>query len=138
MTIPLFGVAWKLSSETDLTNLPVKADGYFPYQFEIMVWRGWVPYHEICNPKNFWTVLKEADQTMGPYVMRETNSRIWVGYDDPASASTMAVIKSNYILSEGLGGAAIYDLVMEDTDGVCGGGTNPIVTAISKTLNSLK
>ena len=136
LTIPLFGVAWKLPSETDLTNLPVKADGYFPYQFkdEKKVWPGWVPYHEICNPKNSWKVLKEADQTMGPYALRETNPRIWVGYDDPA----MAVIKSNYILSEGLGGAAVYDLVMEDTDGVCGGGTNPIVTAISQTLNSLK
>ena len=55
----------------------------------------------------------------------------WVGYDDPA----MAVVKSKYVLSKGLGGVSVWSIDIDDSRNIFGKGVNPMLTAISETLN---
>lgn len=50
----------------------------------------------------------------------------------------MAIVKTNYIISKGLGGAYVFDLTFDDFRNKCGHGFNPMLTAISSsTLNNV-
>lgn len=49
-------------------------------------------------------------------------------YDD----SAMIILKANYILSQGLGGAYVTDVSQDDFRNACGGGVNRLLTAIAK------
>jgi chitinase len=56
---------------------------------------------------------------------------MWVGYDDP----DMAIAKTNYILGKGLGGVMLWDISMDDFQGISGEGPNPITNAIIQTIS---
>ena len=94
-------------------------------------------YNEICSAirDRMWEVKNGTRKEMGSYavapIRQKKNSRTWVGYDGPV----MAVVKSKYILSKGLGGAFVWEISMDDHKDNCEDGKNPIMTSISKTLN---
>ena len=92
---------------------------------------GVLGYQEIClNVKNNgWKVVQDPLGKMGPYAYSNANLN-WVGYDDPA----FAIVKSKYLVSMGLGGAMVWDISTDDFGNLCGGGANPIITAISQAI----
>lgn len=130
--IPLFGVGWTLSSNETKPPAPAQGAGG-----PGTLMNGYMAYYEICLAikKENWQVFQDSDHRMGPYVVSPigTNSnRTWIGYDDPE----MVIVKSNYIISKGLGGAMVRDISVDDFRNNCGEGPNPMLTAISKTLST--
>ena len=92
-------------------------------------------YYEICDAihNKGWTVYKTS-QAMGPYAVSPATrpGRMWVGYDDP----DMAIAKTNYVLVKGLGGVMLWDISMDDFQGISAGeGPNPITNAIIQTIS---
>ncbi|KAI9552833.1 hypothetical protein GHT06_020715 [Daphnia sinensis] len=131
MGIPLYGMNWQLTSATTTPPAPASGAGVAgPYTGT----PGSMAYYEICSAvrSNGWQVFQDPTQAIGPYAVSPTSPKTWVGYDDPA----MAIVKSNYILSKGLGGAMVWDISMDDFKNTCLAGANPILTAISNTLNT--
>jgi len=68
---------------------------------------------QICDriENHNWNVVRDPQGRMGPYAY---NGNQWVGFDD----SAMIERKSNYIGSEGLGGAMIWALDLDDFNNV--------------------
>ncbi|KAI9552834.1 hypothetical protein GHT06_020716 [Daphnia sinensis] len=131
MGMPLYGMSWQLSSTTITPPAPASGAGAAsPYTGT----PGFMAYYEICSAvrSNGWQVVQDPTQAIGPYAVSPTSPKTWVGYDDPA----MAIVKSKYILSKGLGGGMVWDISMDDFQNTCLGGVNPIMTAISNTLNA--
>lgn len=131
MGIPLYGQSWKLTSNSVVPPAPANGPGPAgTYTGQA----GFMAYYEICTAvlKNSWTVTRDPNNALGPIAVSPTSPKTWVGYDDPA----MANVKSNYILSKGLGGAIVWDISMDDFRNTCGGGANPVMTAISNTLKN--
>ena len=124
--IPLFGKSWKLTSDKIAPPAPAAVAGE-PGKFTNDA--GTMAYYEICDAVHFegWTEVKDTDRWMGPYALSPNNPKNWVGYDDPA----MAVVKSKYVLSNGLGGVFVWSIDFDDFGNICGGGINPMLTAIS-------
>jgi chitinase len=130
MGIPLYGRSWILSS--NVTTPPAPAHGPLP-KGKVAHEDGTMAYYEICDAihNKGWTVYKTS-QAMGPYaVSPAANGRMWVGYDDPA----MAIAKTNYVLSKGLGGVMLWDISMDDFQGISGAGPNPVTNAIVQTIS---
>lgn len=138
--IPLYGSSWTIpASSSSKTEPPVSASwGPFNKHTGRI---GQIPYFEICsNVKlNGWKVFGEDNNSTGPYAIsahnagpdQDTNSLIWVGYDDVDTVT----IKSEYIRKiRGLGGATVWDLSQDDFRNDCGKGTYQLTTAISRTL----
>lgn len=67
----------------------------------------------------------------GPYAFNLT-TKMWVSHDDV----NMAVVKSKYALSMGLGGAIIFNIHMDDFNNTCGAGSNPMMKAVYQTMTS--
>ncbi len=128
--IPVYGTGWTLASN-DIVP-PALAKGSSP-PGNITKKSGMMNYYEICHVIRTagWKSFPDPSGAMGPYAVSPTSPKIWVGYDDPA----MAIVKSQYILSKGLGGAFVWTVDMDDFRNICHGGVNPILTAISKSLN---
>lgn len=130
LTIPLSGHSWTLSSNDSTPPAPARGRGP-PQKYTKR--SGLMSYLEICHALKTenWQVFQDPGKRMGPYaVSPERENKTWVSYDDP----TMATIKSEYILAKELGGAAVVDISYEDFRNRCGGGNNPMLTAIQKTL----
>ena len=129
--IPLYGHSWTLSSS--VKTPPAPASGPAPAG-PITAEAGTLAYSEICSNVRFsgWTVVQDPLKQTGPYAYSPSSPTLWVGYDDPA----FATIKSNYALSKGLGGAMVWDISEDDFHNTCGGGTNPVMTAISQVMLS--
>ena len=121
MGISLYGRGWILSSNVITPPAPTQG----PYG------EGTMAYYEICEAihNKGWTVYKTS-QAIGPYAVSPTIPRMWVGYDDPA----MAIAKTYYILSKGLGGVMLWDISMDDFQGISGEGPNPLTNAIIQTV----
>ena len=129
MGVPLYGQSWTLTSNTIVP--PAHASGGAPagpFTGEA----GTLAYYEICNSVHTagWQVVQDPTQAIGPYAVSPTSPKYWVGYDDPAMATT----KSNYALSKGLGGIMVWDISMDDFHNSCAAGTNPVSTAIYNAL----
>ncbi|XP_046454736.1 probable chitinase 10 [Daphnia pulex] len=128
--IPLFGLSWTLprSLSSDSFIPPATAEKAGPSEAKMA-------FFEICSSvrKKGWEVFPDPFQRIGPYAVSPTDPKTWVGYDDPA----MAIVKSQFILSKGLGGAFLWDISNDDFKDICGLGVNPITTAIYHTLNGL-
>ena len=122
---PLYGHSWMLSSS--VTTPPAPAWGPAPDEEGALVY--WQICELILNAN--WQVVQDPTYAMGPYAFSpDAVNKTWVGYDDPS----MATIKSNYILSRGLGGAMVWELTQDDYKNSCGQGPNPLMTAISKVI----
>jgi chitinase len=129
MGIPLYGRSWTLSSEITTPPAPAQGPGTAGHYTKEA---GNMAYYEICRAisKEGWSVVRDPNQKIGPYAVSPTVPKMWVGYDDP----DMAVIKTKYILSKGLGGAMLWDISMDDFRGTYGEGRNPVTSAIVRTL----
>lgn len=127
--IPVYGQAWTLSTSTKTPPAPASGPASAG---PITAQQGFLAYSEICLNvlTKSWTVVRDTNGKMGPYAYSPTSPVQWVGYDDPA----FAVVKSNYVLSIGLGGAMVWDISEDDFLNLCGGGANPLLTAISQVM----
>ncbi len=135
--IPLFGLSWTLARSQSSSNSfvpPISAVGVGPAG-DITGANNTMAFYEICSAirNNGWKVFSDPDKKIGPYAVSPTDPKTWVGYDDPA----MAIVKSQFILSKGLGGAFLWDISYDDFRDSCGLGVNPITTAIYNTLNGI-
>lgn len=131
MGIPLYGMSWKLTSNTITPPAPASGVGAAgPFTSTA----GFLAYYEICSAvrSSGWQVVQDPTKAIGPYAVSPTSPKTWVGYDDPA----MAIVKSKYILSKGLGGGMVWDISLDDFQNTCGAGANPVITAIYSTLTN--
>lgn len=128
--IPLYGNSWTLgeSVEPMLQALGSGPGAAGPFTQE----PGVLAYYEICdNIRNGgWQTIEDVDHLNGPYAFSPNTPKVWVGYDD----SSMAAVKSQYILDNQLAGAMVWDLSTDDFRNLCGEGVNPILTTISEKL----
>ena len=127
--IPLYGKTWTLSSTQ--TNPPAPGSGAGaagPITGEA----GFLGYNEICTMirNKALTEVKDPNNLMGPYAF-SLATKLWVGYDDVA----MAIVKSKYALSNGFGGAMVWDITGDDFNNACGAGTYPMMKAIYQTMS---
>ena len=127
--LPTYGRSWSLSSSTN-TSLGAPASGAGSAGV-LTGEAGFLAYSEICQKLEggLWTEVVDPSGRMGPYAYGEGE---WVGYDDP----TMARVKAEYVLAQGLGGAMFWDLPSDDFRNTCGKGAYPIVRAVSDILLS--
>lgn len=130
MGIPTYGRSWKLASSAVTPLSPATGPGS---QGPLTGDDGFLAYYEICAylKSASWQQVSSPNNTMGPYAYNLA-TRNWVGYDDVA----MATVKANYVLAKGLGGAMVWDMSMDDFRNSCGGGVNPLMTAISTAVRA--
>ena len=135
--VPLFGLSWILSQGLSSNNIvpPASAVSVGPAGDFLDEQPGTMAFYEICAAirNKGWQVFSDPDQRIGPYAVSGNEPKTWVGYDDPS----MAIIKSQFILSKGLGGAFLWDISNDDFRNTCQLGSNPITRAIYNTLNGI-
>lgn len=132
MGIPLYGKSWTLNyTYTSDPTLPAPGLGSGAAG-PLTGLPGFLGYHEICNyvKTSNWNMVVDPDHLIGPYASSPTEPITWVGFDDPE----MANVKSLYVLEKNLGGAMVWDISTDDFRNTCGGGNNPVMTSISRTL----
>ena len=136
MVFSLFGKTWTLSSSK--TTPPAPAFGPGPTgKYLVGDTIGFMSYNEICEviKTQGWKKFRYPSQRTGPYAISPAGpNQTWVGFDDPA----MAIVKSKYLVSKGLGGAAVWDIGLDDFRNQCQGGRYPMLKAINNALNSVK
>ncbi|XP_045208460.2 putative chitinase 1 [Mercenaria mercenaria] len=89
---------------------------------------GSMPYYQICQTltRND-TIHVRLDRERVPYFVYDDQ---WVGYDDAQSIME----KAQYIRDNGLAGAMVWALDLDDTTGACGDGKFPLMHALKKGL----
>ncbi|XP_068222684.1 probable chitinase 10 isoform X2 [Palaemon carinicauda] len=111
MGIPFYGRSFTLSNPSNTApGSSVKSGGT---EGQYTQERGFLAYYEVCleEGNGGWTFQQDA--AGGPYM---TKGDQWVGYDDKGYiAKKMEMVKS-----EGLGGAMIWAIDLDDYVGVCG------------------
>ena len=132
--IPLFGLSWTLSESASSFVPPATAQGV-GRAGDLIDEPGKMAFYEICSAvrNKGWKEFSDPSEKIGPYAVSQTDPKTWVGYDDPL----MAIVKSQFILSQGLGGAFLLDISYDDFRNTCGLGFNPITTAIFNTLKDI-
>ncbi|EDV90278.1 GH23530, partial [Drosophila grimshawi] len=146
--IASYGRAWKLTTDSGLSGLPVvpSTDGAGPGGLQVASNEGLLSWPEICAmlPFNQTAVYRGAaaplrkvtdlTQKYGNYAMRPADENgehgLWVSFDDPDFAG----IKASYAKSKNLGGVAIFDLSCDDFRGLCTGQKYPIVRSVKYLL----
>jgi len=131
MGLPIYGSQWTLKAGAGLDPPKTTSTGAGkpgPFLGD----SGSLSYSEICyNVKTKgWKVVQDPKNQTGPYAYSPTNPIIWVGYDDPG----FSIVKSKYALANGLGGVMVWDISQDDFKNLCGGGVNPMLTAISQAI----
>lgn len=127
--IPTYGRSWTLSSDNAGYNAPASGPGAAGYATGE---DGVLAYYEICLAiqNNGWTKVG-ATPDNGPYAYSAAEpGATWTGYDDVTSTLT----KIDFIKSQGMGGAMIWDVSMDDFGNYCGEGYSPLMTTISESL----
>lgn len=88
---------------------------------------GTLTYLEICSDlKAGWTSVWDS-QAETPYAY---GGNQWVGYDNVQSITD----KCNFAKSMNLGGVMIWSIESDDAHNYCGGGYNPLLTAVYQTI----
>jgi len=115
--IPTYGISFTLANSANnglgAAAIGAGTAGTFTKQ------PGFLGYYEICAAG--WTRVPQSAQKV-PYAF---SGNQWVGYDDVESVS----VKSNYIVSNNLGGSMFWSIETDDFRGNCGGGSFPLITA---------
>ncbi|RXG60008.1 putative chitinase 3 [Armadillidium vulgare] len=123
--IPFYGQSFTLA---DASNNGLNAQTYGGGEAGTYTRQmGFLAYYEICyDVEQGWTVVQDPLGTMGPYAYSGTQ---WVSYDDIAMVQT----KSEYIVSNSLGGAMIWALDLDDFTNRCGGSeTYPLLKTVNR------
>lgn len=95
--------------------------------------RGFLSYYEICHliKRQNWQMEYDEEQQV-PFAYKDDQ---WVGYDNQISIEK----KSRYLVKQGLAGAMIWSLDLDDFQGrFCGQGKYPLVTIVKKTLEKFR
>lgn len=137
--IATYGQAWKLSSASGLSGLPVVTDTLGAAQLGN---DGVLSWPEICKrlAQNQTAIYQGANaplrkvidltQKYGNYALSPADERgehgFWVSFDDPDFAG----IKAAYAKGRNLGGVALFDLIYDDFQGSCTGTLFPIVRSV--------
>lgn len=132
--IPIYGRSWELSAWGSGSTVPPCDANGGGAPAEYTGEKGFMAYYEIClnllNKTSPWTKVVDPTHKIGPYAYSDTTPKQWVGYDDVE----MIAIKTQYIFDHKLGGAMVWDIAMDDFTNVCGGGVNPLLNAIQKSV----
>ncbi|WAQ95175.1 CHIT1-like protein, partial [Mya arenaria] len=118
MGLPLYGREFTLADINDNKIGANVTDGDF------------MPYYEICaliNAHNITPVILSEERV--PYFI---DGNLWVGYDDRGSIRE----KAQYIRAEGLAGAMIWAIDLDDFSGTCGMGKYPLMNALTRIIAS--
>ena len=132
--IPMYGKSWTLSSDDTEIGAPAWGEGGAPGP--ITQSPGTLAYSEICSYlfQNIGWTMVQGTYEIGPYAFSGAAvDKTWVGFDDVDTV----IKKTNYAKSIGLGGVMVWDLSSDDFGDLCGGGKNPLGSAISRTIKSL-
>ncbi|XP_033215238.1 acidic mammalian chitinase-like [Belonocnema kinseyi] len=91
---------------------------------------GTLAYYEICTytDRENWTVRYDPEQ----HVVYAFKADQIVGYDDVNSITE----KAAYIKNLNLGGAMVWSIDQDDSNGVCNGGRVPLLRALNKVLRN--
>ena len=129
MGIPTYGRSFILASSAVAPLSPATGPGT---RGPLTGDDGFLAYYEICNylRTSSWQQVTTPGNLMGPYAYN-TATRNWVSYDDISTVIT----KTQYILDNGIGGAMVWDVSMDDFQNTCGQGVNPLMNAIVATIN---
>ena len=95
--------------------------------------RGFLSYYEICHliRRQKWQMEYDEEQQV-PFAYKDDQ---WVGYDNQISIEK----KCRYLVKQGLAGAMIWSLDLDDFQGrFCGQGKYPLVTTVKKTLEKFR
>ena len=90
---------------------------------------GYLGYHEICErilSSGDWNIVRD-EYAITPYAVKDN---VWISYDDEESVR----IKSQYVLSEDLGGAMFWAVDTDDFKGKCGSKFT-LISAVAEELN---
>lgn len=122
MGMASYGLGWKLTDSSQ-TGIRAPADGgntKGKYTEE----SGILSHYEICEHviQDGWTV-EWIDEQKAPYAH---GGGEWVGFDSPDSF----YIKAVTVLQEGLAGAFIWSVEMDDFKGHCGGPKYPLIRTV--------
>ncbi|KAH8266688.1 hypothetical protein KR018_010459, partial [Drosophila ironensis] len=142
--IASYGRAWKMTSDSGLSGLPVVPHtfGAAPGGLQVGSAEGLLSWPEICSklahnssdqyrgPTAPLRKVTDLSQKYGNYALRPADENgehgIWLSYDDPDFAG----IKAVYAKGRGLGGMAVFDLSCDDFRGLCTGQKYPTVRSV--------
>lgn len=127
--------SWLLTSNITTPPAPANGPGITGESFANGNYPGVLAYGDVCKTiTNGYQVFRDSKNYTGPYAVSPATSgqQSWIGYDDPA----MAIVKSKYVIDNGLRGINLDELSLDDFNNTCGTGFHPITAAISKTLMS--
>ncbi|XP_071550046.1 probable chitinase 10 [Panulirus ornatus] len=91
---------------------------------------GFMAYYEVCDflYEDNTTLVWDNEQQV-PFAYRDNQ---WVGFDDERSLE----VKSDWLISEGLGGVMLWSVDMDDFRGNCGGEKYPLLNTINEALSN--
>nr|UEK51574.1 Cht10-like protein [Parasacculina yatsui] len=126
--MPMYGRGVTLDSAS---NHQLGAPGNQPsQQGQYTRENGYLSLYEVCEKvlQDGYQIVKDPNGNIGPYIRKD---RQWISYDDWDMIKT----KSEWALSEGLAGAMIWSLALDDFSGqFCQCGKYPLLKAISQTM----
>ena len=135
--IPFYGRTFKLmDSKVPEYGAPVNGTGN---EGSLTKESGFLAYYEICTnilrkgwAKRVDTYVRKGKPLMtGPYAYDEDQ---WVGYDD----RDHIIQKTDFIKDNGLGGAMVWALDLDDFNGVCCKTKSPLLKTINKELRDYR
>lgn len=126
--IPSFGQSRNLTDAENYglhapTNGPGMAGGWTKTP-------GTLAYYEICKDFFGWSVVRDAENRMGPFAHSKNQ---WVSFDDVENVRA----KGNYINDMHLGGGMIWTLDFDDFTNYCGCGNYPLLTTLNQALHRI-
>ncbi|XP_047468523.1 chitotriosidase-1-like [Penaeus chinensis] len=121
--VPFYGRSWTLAGADASSGAPASGAGR---PGPLLKTSGMMSFYEIClaHVRYGWPKVQHRD---GPHL---TLMDQWVAYDDVDEV----VKKAQYSRRLGLAGVMVWDTSMDDFQGLCGAGRNPLLAAISRTL----
>ena len=129
--MPLYGHSFTLTNPAENgLNAPATGGGT---EGEFTKAKGFLAYYEICKKIHDygWKVVKDAMGRIGPYAYSHNQ---WVSFDDKGTIAR----KSQYVMDEGLAGAMVWALDLDDFNGVCGEGKYPLLSTIKNIFSKKK
>nr|XP_027218101.1 probable chitinase 10 isoform X3 [Penaeus vannamei] len=123
MGIPFYGRTFTLASSDTQPGARAKSGGN---EGQYTQERGFLAYYEVCQEMRNGGWDMQEDAVGGPYMSKGDQ---WIGWDDVDYVNK----KMELVKSEGLGGAMVWAIDLDDYLGVCGDKW-PLLTAMRRGL----
>lgn len=145
--IATYARAWKTTTDSGLTGLPVVPDteGPAPAGLQSKI-EGLLSWPEVCSKVVLSTTgeyrgpnaparkVVDIERKFGNYAFCPADDNnehgIWISFDDPDFAG----IKAEYAKQKRLGGVALVDISYDDFRGLCTGAKYPILRSVKSYL----